>query len=41
MLVPPGGHIAGIYARSDNERGVHKEPANEVIRGIDSLAAPD
>jgi phage tail sheath protein FI len=31
--VPPCGHIAGIYARSDNERGVHKAPANEVIRG--------
>ena len=31
--VPPSGHIAGIYARSDNERGVHKAPANEVVRG--------
>ncbi|MEO6527542.1 MAG: phage tail sheath subtilisin-like domain-containing protein [Gemmatimonadaceae bacterium] len=31
--VPPCGHIAGIYARSDNERGVHKAPANEVVRG--------
>lgn len=31
--VPPSGHIAGIYARVDNERGVHKAPANEVIRG--------
>ncbi len=37
VLVPPGGHLAGIYARSDAERGVHKDPANEVIRGIDSL----
>jgi len=36
-LVPPGGHIAGIYARSDNARGVQKDPANEPIRGIDSL----
>jgi phage tail sheath protein FI len=35
--VPPGGHLAGIYARSDSERGVHKDPANEVIRAIDSL----
>jgi phage tail sheath protein FI len=34
LLVPPSGHIAGIYARSDNERGVHKAPANEVVRGI-------
>jgi len=32
-LVPPGGHIAGIYARSDGEQGVHKAPANEVVRG--------
>ncbi|WXR60678.1 phage tail sheath family protein [Peptostreptococcaceae bacterium AGR-M142] len=30
--VPPSGSIAGIYARTDNERGVHKAPANEVIR---------
>jgi phage tail sheath protein FI len=32
--VPPGGHVAGIFARSDIERGVHKAPANEVIRGL-------
>jgi len=32
MLVPPSGHMAGIYNRSDNERGVHKVPANEVVR---------
>lgn len=31
--VPPSGHICGIYARSDNERGVHKAPANEVVNG--------
>ena len=36
-LVPPGGHVAGIYARSDLERGVHKAPANEVIRGIHDI----
>jgi hypothetical protein len=34
ILVPPSGHLAGIYARSDTERGVHKAPANEVIRGV-------
>jgi phage tail sheath protein FI len=34
ITVPPSGHMAGIYARSDNERGVHKAPANEVIRGV-------
>lgn len=31
--VPPSGHIAGIWARSDASRGVHKAPANETIRG--------
>jgi phage tail sheath protein FI len=31
--VPPSGHIAGIYARVDNNRGVHKAPANEGIVG--------
>jgi hypothetical protein len=35
--IPPGGFVAGIYARSDNERGVHKAPANEVVRGIVGL----
>jgi uncharacterized protein len=33
--VAPSAHMAGIYARVDNERGVHKAPANEVVRGID------
>lgn len=32
ILVPPSGHVAGIYARNDQLRGVHKTPANEVIR---------
>ena len=31
--VPPSGHIAGIYARNDATRGVHKAPANEVVLG--------
>ncbi len=35
--MPPGGHIAGIFARSDANHGVHKAPANEVIRGIEGL----
>jgi phage tail sheath protein FI len=34
VLVPPGGHVAGIYARTDVERGVHKAPANEVVHGV-------
>jgi phage tail sheath protein FI len=32
--VPSAGHVAGIYARVDVDRGVHKAPANEVILGI-------
>jgi Bacteriophage tail sheath protein len=32
-VVPPCGHMAGIWGRSDASRGVHKAPANEVIRG--------
>jgi uncharacterized protein len=32
--VPPSGHMAGIYARVDIDRGVHKAPANEVVRDI-------
>lgn len=32
-LVPPGGHVLGVYARSDAERGVFKAPANEILRG--------
>ncbi|MEU8758932.1 phage tail sheath subtilisin-like domain-containing protein [Streptomyces sp. NPDC048659] len=35
--VPPSGHVAGVWARSDAERGVHKAPANEVIRGVVDL----
>jgi phage tail sheath protein FI len=35
--IPPAGHIAGIWARSDAERGVHKAPANEIVRGALNL----
>jgi hypothetical protein len=35
--VPPSGHVMGVYARTDIERGVHKAPANEVVRGIVGL----
>jgi len=34
LLIPPSGHIAGVFARTDNAKGVHKAPANEQIRGI-------
>jgi phage tail sheath protein FI len=37
IFVPPSGHVAGIWARNDDTRGVHKAPANEVIRGTISL----
>ncbi|MFJ8022586.1 phage tail sheath subtilisin-like domain-containing protein [Streptomyces sp. NPDC096311] len=36
-LIPPSGHVAGIWARNDSERGVHKAPANEVVRGAVDL----
>jgi phage tail sheath protein FI len=37
MFVPPCGHVGGIWARNDTNRGVHKAPANEVIRGVIAL----
>ena len=33
IMVPPSGHMAGIWARTDDTRGVWKAPANEVVRG--------
>lgn len=33
ISLPPSGHIAGVYARVDAQRGVHKAPANEVVFG--------
>lgn len=35
--VPPGGHVLGLYARTDVERGVFKAPANETLRGVVGL----
>lgn len=37
IYIPPSGSVIGIYARSDNTRGVHKAPANEVVRGVVGL----
>lgn len=37
--VPPCGHVAGIYARTDQRIGAHRAPANEVIEGVIDLAA--
>lgn len=36
--LPPSGHVAGVWARTDSERGVHKAPANEIVRGATGLA---
>ena len=36
-FVPPSGHMAGVWARNDDTRGVHKAPANEVVRGVIAL----
>ncbi len=33
MSVPPSGYVAGVYARTDDKRGIHKAPANEEIYG--------
>jgi phage tail sheath protein FI len=38
IFIPPSGHVAGIWARNDNTRGVHKAPANEVVLGATGLA---
>lgn len=32
--IPPSGHVAGMFARCDRLRGVHKPPANEVLEGV-------
>lgn len=34
ILVPPSGHVAGLWARTDDTRGVWKAPANDVLRGV-------
>lgn len=40
LVIPPTGHVLGIYARTDIERGVHKAPANAVARGVIDLEFP-
>jgi phage tail sheath protein FI len=37
MLIPPSGHLAGVWCRTDSTRGVHKAPANEVVLGANGL----
>ena len=36
-FIPPSGNIAGVYARSDAEKGVYKAPANEIVGGAIEL----
>ena len=38
ILVPPSGHMMGVWGRTDESRGVYKAPANEVPRGITGIA---
>src|SRR5262249_20281107 len=38
VVVPPCGHIAGVYAKIDTEHGVWKAPANEVLVGVTGLS---
>jgi phage tail sheath protein FI len=38
VATPPSGHMAGIWARTDSLRGVHKAPANEPVRGVVDLS---
>ena len=37
VSTPPSGHVAGVWARTDTSRGVHKAPANEPVRGAVDL----
>ncbi len=39
IIAPPSGSMLGIYARTDNTVGVHKAPANEVVRACTGLAS--
>lgn len=34
LVVPPCGHVAGVYARTDARVGIHKAPANEPVDGV-------
>jgi uncharacterized protein len=40
LAQPPSGHLAGIYARVDNTRGVYKAPANEAVMGAEDVVHP-
>lgn len=38
IQIPPSGHVAGSWVRSDHRRGIHKAPANEALLGAHALA---
>jgi hypothetical protein len=38
IAVPPSGHMMGLWCRTDESRGIHKAPANEIPRGVTGLA---
>jgi len=42
LLIPPSGHVAGIYARTDNNRGVFKAPAGTeaIVNGALGVEQP-
>jgi phage tail sheath protein FI len=40
VFIPPSGHIAGVWARTDETRGVWKAPANDTIRGVLDIERP-
>jgi hypothetical protein len=37
LLIPPCGHLAGIYAAVESQRGIGKAPANQIVQGIIDL----
>ncbi len=39
MMIPPCGHMAGVWAGTDNDRGVHKAPANVAVKAAIGVAA--
>lgn len=38
ITIPPCGHMMGLWCRTDESRGIHKAPANEIPRGVTGLA---
>lgn len=39
-IVPPSGHVAGVYARTDLSEGVHRAPANASLEGVADVHEP-